>query len=249
MDAQSDLGQSEDATISQIQPPIDVDSVHSPTAAAHGLMQCWCGPALQGVFIMASTWIGSKGLPHMPHCTEVILFGRFWCFLSQLTFILVDFFFQSIFIKVAGSLSGLCGPPVILSLSLTKRASLYHDSSFFVLDSLPPGNPWPNRCLCGLPVWLTEWCTFMNHLVRFPNWRAAFCHPDISVHAYKCHAVESLPPSKNWNSCCCFFFACFFLGAKSRIFKVQCKCLSPVPYVLELRLDKNNSLWYGINHS
>lgn len=35
MDAQSDLGQSEDATISQIQPSIDVDSVHSTTAAAH----------------------------------------------------------------------------------------------------------------------------------------------------------------------------------------------------------------------
>lgn len=77
---------------------------------------------------------------------------------------------------------------------------MYHDCSVFVLASLPPGDRRPNRRLCGPPVWLTEWCTFMNHLVRFPNWRAAFCHPDIFIHAYKCHAVESLPPSKNWNS-------------------------------------------------
>lgn len=91
---------------------------------------------------------------------------------------------------------------------------MYHDCSLFVLASLPPGSPRPNRRLCGLPVWLTEWCTFMNHLVRFPNWRTAFCHPDISIHAYKCHAVESLPPSKNWNSHCRFFFSYprFFFG-------------------------------------
>lgn len=140
----------------------------------------------------------------------------------------IHWFLVSIFVKVTGSLSGLCGPPVIASVSLTKRASLYHDRSVFVLDSLPPGNPRPNR---RPPVWLTEWCIFMNHRVRFPNWCATFCHSDISNHAYKCHAVQSLPRSKNWNShqFSVFFFLSFFghIGVKTRIFKVQWKSLPP----------------------
>lgn len=128
------------------------------------------------------------------------ILGFFYC-LWQLESIYAGFCFELfILMKVTRFLSGLCGPSVILSLSLTKRAPLYPDCSVFVLAFLPPGDRRPNRRLCGPPVWLTEWCTFMNHLVRFPNWRAAFCHPDIFIHAYKCHAVESLPPSKNWNS-------------------------------------------------
>lgn len=131
------------------------------------------------------------------------------------------FIFQTFLVKVTHSLSELHRPLVTLSLSSAKRTFLYHDSSASVLDSLPAGHPYPSRSLCGLFFWLTEWCSFMNHVVRFPNWHATFCHPDISIRAYKCHAVESLPWSENWNSC--HFFG--HIGANSRIFKERWRSL------------------------
>lgn len=139
--------------------------------------------------------------------------------LSQLPFKqrpLKIFIFQTFLVKVTHSLSELHRPLVTLSLSSAKRTFLYHDSSVSVLDSLPAGHPYPQPQPVWSVFWLNEWCSFMNHVVRFPNWHATFCHLDISIRAYKCHAVESLPRSENWNSCH-FFFG--HKGANSRIFK------------------------------
>lgn len=77
---------------------------------------------------------------------------------------------------------------VTLSLSSTKRTSLYHDSCFFVFDSLPPGNP--NLSLCSLSVWLTEWCAFMSLWSNFQTDELHFViwhlHPSIQMpHCWK----------------------------------------------------------------
>lgn len=47
--------------------------------------------------------------------------------------------------------------------------------------------PCLNCSMHGLPS--AEWCMFMTHVVRFLNWRVAFCHPDVSIQAYKWHGA------------------------------------------------------------
>lgn len=126
-------------------PSQDVDSVHRNAAVTH-VTRVLMQSCSAGAFMMASTLDWS----------EIIIFRTFPVSPPTIN-ISIHWFLVSIFVKVTGSLSGLCGPPVIASLSLTKRASLYHDSSVFVLYSLPPGNPWPN---CRPPV--TDWVMYFH---------------------------------------------------------------------------------------
>lgn len=128
---------------------------HTQSYSGDMYHQCWCSFALQ------------RCLRWHPHLTAMKS-KFFWC-LRYLP-LPAHWFLVSIFVKVTGSLSGLCGPPVTAFLSLTKRASLYHDSSVFVLDSLPPGNPRPNRRLCD---WLSDvlswiiWSDFQTDVLHF----------------------------------------------------------------------------------